>query len=203
MKAIMLTSFVTSNHIETQLKLLLICMECVSGVSQLLHSRFFEIAEECGEYHTALVSPNEDEVIKLSYKQLSKCAQELSEILKDFEVTLNSISMFLRNKVKEDEVVGIFSDGRAEDILGILGILHSKAAFVPIQPSLPLSHNIHILESLQLRICVLPRSLWFKGHQFIDEMSNRGITLVLIDTDLEDNFSFVNSPPSTFKLNLF
>lgn len=72
----------------------------------------------------------------------------------------NQVAHYLQKKgVKPDELVGIFLERSVETLIGILGILKSGGAYVPMEPILPKERLAFILEDTQVSLLITRRHL--------------------------------------------
>jgi len=72
----------------------------------------------------------------------------------------NQIAHYLISKgVKPDDLVGIFLDRSIEMLVGILGILKSGAAYVPMEPILPPERLAFMLEDAQVSVLLTHQEL--------------------------------------------
>lgn len=72
----------------------------------------------------------------------------------------NQVAHYLQNKgVKPDNLIGIFLDRSLNMLVGILGILKSGAAYVPIDPVLPKERIAFMLEDTQVSLILTNRNL--------------------------------------------
>ncbi len=78
----------------------------------------------------------------LSYRQLNKQANRLAALLRNMY------------QVQPNERVGIMMDRSEKLLTGILGILKSGAAYVPIDPAYPPERKIYIAENSRLKVLI-------------------------------------------------
>ena len=99
-------------------------------------------------------------------------SSELPEIYKEssisyFELNIrtNQIASVLTEKgIQRNELVGIVGERSIETLIGILGILKSGAAFVPIDPNFPQKRIDYIVKDSGVKIILIPN--WLdQGHQ--------------------------------------
>ncbi|MCK4259319.1 MAG: amino acid adenylation domain-containing protein [Halanaerobiales bacterium] len=101
---------------------------------------------------------------KLSYQELNKKA--------------NSLARVLRNKgVKPDTVVTIMIDKSVEMVIGILAVLKSGGAYLPIEPSYPKERVEYMLEDSHSKILLSSKELY-------DTVDFDGEVMDLEDQDL-------------------
>ena len=78
----------------------------------------------------------------LSYRQLNEQANRLAALLRT------------RHQVQPNDKVGIMMDRSEKLLTGILGILKSGAAYVPIDPAYPPERKIYIAENSRLKVLI-------------------------------------------------
>ena len=71
----------------------------------------------------------------------------------------NQVARNLREKgVKADSIVGIFVDRSIQMIIGIMGVLKSGGAYLPIDRNLPRSRVEYMLEDSGVEILITARN---------------------------------------------
>lgn len=94
------------------------------------------------EYHAG-VSPENDAVVclenTLSYKALSSKSNQLANLL-------------LEKGIKQGDRVGIYMDKCIELSVAIYGILKVGAAYVPLDPSAPISRLVNIIDDCDIKL---------------------------------------------------
>lgn len=119
----------------------------------------------------------------LSYKELNRCANQLGEHLR------------VAHHCKPDHLIAIMCERSELMMIGLLGILKSGAAYVPIDPSYPKERIEYILNDCGADVLltgkVVPEDLKFNGAVIpIRQFRNGGLeTLSLINTP--DNLCYV------------
>ncbi len=83
---------------------------------------------------------------KLTYKQLNEQANQLARLLQE-------------SKVQADQIVAIMMERSLEMIVGVLGILKSGGAYLPIDPVYPTEHIGYLLEDSQTQIILTSKKL--------------------------------------------
>ncbi|MEM8906742.1 MAG: amino acid adenylation domain-containing protein, partial [Bacteroidota bacterium] len=81
-----------------------------------------------------------------TYAELDQQAQQLARQLQ------------ARYQVKSEELIGLMLQRSAEAIIGILGILKSAAAYVPIDPKHPVERKQWIIKDTAMRLLLINRS---------------------------------------------
>ncbi|VEP17550.1 hypothetical protein H1P_6270012 [Hyella patelloides LEGE 07179] len=102
--------------------------------SPLLHSLFFERVKHQPE-QTAVIAGD----ISLSYQELSDRAIDLGKQLRDLGATPN-------------QLVAVVMEKGWEQVVAVLGILASGAAYLPIDPSLPAERREYLLKQGEVKI---------------------------------------------------
>ena len=85
--------------------------------------------------------------------------------------------------IKEGHMVGIMVDRSIEMIMGILGILKTGSAYVPLNPKAPAARNLYIMEECRVEVLLTVHSIFEKS-----EITFNGKT-VFLDDLLGDFFS--------------
>ncbi|NFG32598.1 hypothetical protein FC788_19990, partial [Clostridium botulinum] len=78
---------------------------------------------------------------KLTYRELNEKANSLGRLLRD-------------KGVKADSIVGIMVERSVEMIVGIMGILKSGGAYLPIDPSYPVERIEYMIEDAKIDILI-------------------------------------------------
>ena len=93
--------------------------------------------------------------------------------------TLESVgTLFTKNGVTCESLVGICVTRSAEMIVGLLGIMKAGGAYVPIDPAYPESRLQYILEDAQIKVLVTQEKLqqkWLYLH------SSTSFVLIVIE----------------------
>ncbi len=101
---------------------------------------------------------------KLTYRELNEKA--------------NSIARVLRDKgAKADSIVGIMVERSIEMIVGIIGILKSGGAYLPIDPYLPKGRILHMIQDSHSNILLTTEEFLedIKFNVEIINLSNRNL----------------------------
>ena len=118
------------------------------------------------------------EGLELSYKELDDRSNQLARYLKE-------------KGIESEGLVGICITRSFEMVIGVLGILKSGAAYVPIKPDFPSSRISHIVEETNCSI-VLTDSLSLASLDLLD------VTKVILDGDTPEYTEYpVTSPDIT------
>ncbi len=103
---------------------------------------------------TAAYYPSDKTVVDLLEEQVEKTPDNVAVVFEDTRLTYcelnewaNRIAHFLRGKydIRPDDRVGLFLERSEQMIAGILGILKSGGAYVPIDPEYPRERIRHII----------------------------------------------------------
>ncbi|MCX2765169.1 AMP-binding protein, partial [Aquimarina muelleri] len=106
--------------------------------------------------NTAVSYPLEKTFVSLFESQVSKTPESTAIVLGDSSMSYqelddrsNQVAHYLRSHgVVRDSMVGICLERSLSMFVGILGILKSGGAYVPIKPDYPVSRIGHILEEI-------------------------------------------------------
>ena len=138
-----------------------------------LHGLFEKAAERFSS-QTALIC-NES---RMTYEELNKAS--------------NRVGRYLRKKgVKPDDIIGITMERSFDMIIGILGILKSGGAYMPVDPDFPEERKKYLVEDSGMRIMLT--------HQKCHYKTNSNIEIIDIDsTDIynedDSNLTLISSP---------
>ncbi|WP_262887579.1 condensation domain-containing protein, partial [Chryseobacterium fistulae] len=105
--------------------------------SATLHELFERQVEKTPD-HIALVYAD----IKLSYSELNERSNQLAHYLLD------------TYKIKPDEFIPLCLERSEDMLIGILGVLKSGGAYVPMDPSYPMDRIEHILGDTKARVVI-------------------------------------------------
>ncbi|EZH74456.1 hypothetical protein ATO12_11855 [Aquimarina atlantica] len=120
--------------------------------------------------------------VALSYEGLELTYQELDD-------RSNQLAHYLQEKgVENDELVGICITRSFEMVIGILGILKSGGAYVPIKPDFPLSRISHIVEDTNCDL-ILTDSLSLSSLDLLD------VTKIILDEDTPEYSGYPTASP--------
>jgi amino acid adenylation domain-containing protein len=100
---------------------------------------------------------------QLTYRELNNRANQLAHYLQKLGV-------------KSDELVGICVERSLEMLVGLLGILKSGCAYVPLDPTYPQERLHFMLQDTQVSVLLTSKSL-------VTELPEYDTQLVLVDTD--------------------
>jgi amino acid adenylation domain-containing protein len=110
---------------------------------------------------TSTKYPNDKTLIELFEAQVKKTPNNIAVIFEDKKLTYkelnekaNQLGYYLRNKykIKPDDLIAIMLDRSEWLLIGILGILKSGAAYVPLDPTNPKDRIEYILEDSKSKL---------------------------------------------------
>jgi len=110
---------------------------------------------------TAIVFENE----KMSYRQLDEKSNQLASYL----LSLN---------VQQEDLIAICLDRSLEMVIGLLGILKSGAAYVPIDPDYPTARIENTIKNTQTKIVISQK-------KYLPFFENQDLQLVVLDKNWE------------------
>jgi len=104
--------------------------------------------------------PKDKTIYKLFEEQVERTPDNIAVVYKNHKLTYkelnekaNSLARSLKEKrVMADSIVGIMAEGSVEMMIGILGILKSGAAYLPIDPKYPADRIDYMLKDSKTRI---------------------------------------------------
>ncbi|SEE15321.1 AMP-binding enzyme C-terminal domain-containing protein [Tenacibaculum sp. MAR_2010_89] len=99
---------------------------------------------------------------------------------KELDQETNQLGYYLESiGVKENDLVGICLDRSENMLIGILGILKAKGAYVPMKPDFPEARIEHIFEDAQCNVILVDE----KGKDAVGELSNKINMVMLSESD--------------------
>ncbi|NOR45017.1 MAG: amino acid adenylation domain-containing protein, partial [Candidatus Delongbacteria bacterium] len=134
--------------------------------------------------------PRDKTIHQLFEEQVAKAPDNVALVFEDKEMTYgelnkrsNQIARLLREKgVMPDTIIGIMVDRSFEMIIGILGILKSGGAYLPIDPTYPEERIKYMLDDSR------SKALLTQNHYYEDSKTKYG--LVVIDLDSESSYDY-------------
>lgn len=138
-----------------------------------LHGLFKKAADRFRS-QTALIY-NES---RMTYEELNKAS--------------NRVGRYLRKKgVRPDDIIGIMMKRSSDMIIGILGILKSGGAYMPVDPDFPEERKQYLIEDSGMRIMLT--------HQKCDFKTDSNIEIICIDSsdvchEDDTDLPFISSP---------
>ncbi|NFG32584.1 hypothetical protein FC788_19860, partial [Clostridium botulinum] len=111
---------------------------------------------------TKVEYPKDKAIQELFEEQVEKTPNNIAVVFEDKKLTYrelnekaNSLARVLRDKgVKADSIVGIMVERSIEMIVGIMGILKSGGAYLPIDPSYPVERIEYMIEDAKIDILI-------------------------------------------------
>lgn len=97
----------------------------------------------------------------LSYAQLDQYSSRLAAYLQELDVAQGSR-------------VGLYLPRSAAQLIAVLGVTKAGASYVPLEPGLPASRLLHIIEDADVELVLLPSKL-------MDTVSLSGVDVLLMD----------------------
>nr|DAB41917.1 TPA_exp: ArzO - NRPS (Cy, A, Ox, PCP) [Fischerella sp. PCC 9339] len=104
--------------------------------NEMLHTLFISQVERCSD-HCAVISPQRT----LTYLELSKLARQVGYKLRQLGASPNNL-------------VAVVMEKGWEQVVGVLGILMSGAAYLPIDPELPTERQKYLLDQGEVKIAL-------------------------------------------------
>ncbi|WP_139487924.1 non-ribosomal peptide synthase/polyketide synthase [Brevibacillus dissolubilis] len=134
-------------------------------------AQLFEEQVEKTPDHTALVLGDQ----QLTYRELNEKSNQLARLLRDKGVQANT-------------VVGIMAERSLGMIVGIMGILKSGAAYLPLDPEAPQDRVRFMLQDCQVNLLLTQQSVIDGGMQL-------GVETIFLDTADVHSYPTDNLPP--------
>ncbi|TBR56739.1 hypothetical protein B4U84_28365 [Westiellopsis prolifica IICB1] len=119
----------------TRQKPLTTCNDTASPISEVLLHTLFAAQVPQHQHQPAVITPNRT----LTYQQLNCLANQLADQLRRLGVQPNTL-------------VAVVMDKGWEQVVAVLGILQSGAAYLPIAPQLPSERQWHLLQAGKVQI---------------------------------------------------
>ncbi|CAN5481691.1 hypothetical protein BH09BAC6_BH09BAC6_06480 [soil metagenome] len=102
---------------------------------------------------------------------------------KELDEKTDQLSAYLVNvhQIKADELIGLIASKTEWMIIGILCILKSGGAFVPVEPSQPTERTQHMLNDAGINVLLLESENmfdfgWFKGSLVVTDIETDGLS---------------------------
>ena len=104
-----------------------------------------------------------EEQVKLTPNNIALVFENQSLTYKELNEKANSLAFYLRNKqVKNNSIVGIMLNRSLEMIIGILAVLKSGGAYIPIDPDYPTDRIEYLLDNSNCSILLTSKDLFKK-----------------------------------------
>ncbi|WP_189457513.1 amino acid adenylation domain-containing protein, partial [Aquimarina muelleri] len=132
-----------------------------------------------------IVYPKETTVLEMFYKQVELTPNNIALVYKntsltyqELDIRTNQLAIYLQEQgILANNFVGICVDRSLEMIIGILGILKSGGAYVPISPDYPEDRIKYILKDTAMRLVL-------SSMDCVASLENQPeVTCVLLDKD--------------------
>ncbi|NIO80385.1 MAG: amino acid adenylation domain-containing protein, partial [Candidatus Aminicenantes bacterium] len=136
---------------------------------------YFEIQVEKNPEKTAVIDAENSQYHHVTYRQLNRQANRLARLL--------------RNKgVEPDTIVGIMMDRSPWLIVGLLGILKSGGAYLPLDPEYPADRLEYMLNDSRAPFLVT-------GEEFLEKLSlSSGPEVIMLEHGGNDDQSWESEP---------
>ncbi len=143
--------------------------------------------------------PKDKTIYKLFEEQVERTPDNIAVVYKNHKLTYkelnekaNSLARSLKEKsVMADSIVGIMAEGSVEMMIGILGILKSGAAYLPIDPKYPADRIDYMLKDSKTRILL-------SDFQPEEKLNSDAELILLKDEELykgdSSNLEIINTP---------
>ncbi|PDY87063.1 non-ribosomal peptide synthetase, partial [Bacillus toyonensis] len=123
--------------------------------------------------------PRNKHINQLFEEQVERTPENIAVVFKDKQLTYrelneksNQLARMLRNKgVNKDAIIGLMTDRSLEMIIGIMGILKSGAAYLPIDPDTPKARIDYMLRDSHAMI-LLTQEKFIKKIEYDLEIIN-------------------------------
>ncbi|MCP5007268.1 MAG: amino acid adenylation domain-containing protein, partial [Planctomycetes bacterium] len=132
----------------------------------------FEAQVEKTPDNIALVFENQ----QLSYRELNRKSNQLAHYLLSLKTDADNGSM-----ITDNCIVGICVERSLEMVIGLLGILKTGSAYVPLDPDYPLSRLQFMLEDSEVPVLLTQSHLLER----LPVTQESGVEVVCLDTEME------------------
>ncbi|MGD2085113.1 MAG: amino acid adenylation domain-containing protein [Candidatus Aminicenantes bacterium] len=130
---------------------------------QVIHELFEEQVKK-NRHHTAVVFSDK----KLTYRELNRRANQLARMLRE-------------KGVKPDNIVGIITHPSLEMIVGLMAILKSGGAYLPVNPNFPAERKKYLVCESTIRWALLQKYLPGENKEILQDLP--GDHIICIDDE--------------------
>ncbi|WP_205625370.1 amino acid adenylation domain-containing protein [Flavobacterium sp. ABG] len=142
---------------------------------------------------TALAYPKDKSLVDLFEEQVKKTPDAIAVVYEGAELSYkelneksNQLGSYLREQgVQADTLVGICVERRLEMLVGILGILKSGGAYVPIDPDYPSDRITYMLQDAGMNLVLSS----IASHKVLAEHTHLKVVLLDKDWDVISGYS--------------
>ncbi|RMZ58228.1 hypothetical protein D1632_11390 [Chryseobacterium nematophagum] len=122
------------------------------------------------------------EDVKLTYKALNERSNQLAHYLLEIY------------KIQSDELIPLCLERSEQMLIGILGVLKSGGAYVPMDPGYPMDRIEHILGDTKARLVIVEENTkdrLYNYKELIDtETKSSNLSIISLDSsEMEDSLS--------------
>ncbi|OXB20714.1 hypothetical protein B0A71_06650, partial [Flavobacterium tructae] len=157
--------------------------EPISNLSMLTQAEEHQLLNVFN--NTAAAYPSDKTIVDLFKEQVKQTPNAVAVVYEDEELTYkeldqrsNQLAHYLREQgVKPDALVGICLERSLEMLIGILGILKSGGAYVPIDPEYPADRIAYMLKDAGIDLVV--------SSQTSCNVINKELSVLCLDKDWE------------------
>ncbi|PEA82337.1 non-ribosomal peptide synthetase [Bacillus pseudomycoides] len=127
-------------------------------------------------------------VIELFEEQVSKtpnqnavCCNDLTLTYRQLNQDSNGLARYIRSfAIKPDTIIGLYVDRSIEMVVGLLGILKSGGAYLPLDPTLPENRISYMVKDSGVNLIVTQ-------GKYVEELKSIGVNSIIT---IEDNVLF-------------
>jgi amino acid adenylation domain-containing protein len=134
----------------------LVGVSCVNSTEQELILKSFNNTDEDIQYKN---------IHDIFFESMNSSLDKLAIVDEDMQLTyseikrhINSFASVLSNNKTEKEIIAILLDRSALYVISLLSVLSVNAAFVPIDPSIPVENKISILKDCSVKRIITSRA---------------------------------------------
>lgn len=184
------TMTVFARHLETTLREMMARPDAKVSELQLLSER--KKRELVFDYNdTACEFPREQTIAQLFEAQVEQTPNSVALVFEEQTLTYRQLNervnqlahMLRRFEVGPGTLVGIYLEHSLEAVIGILGVLKTGAAYVPLDPTHPPPRTAYMLTNAGVSILLTHEAL-------ADRIRDRVSVALCLDSDWESSISF-------------
>jgi len=147
--------------------------------------------------------PKDKSIIEIFEKVVKKSSDNIAIVSEDNQLSYkelnqraNSVGYYLREnfKIKSDTIIPIIANRTAQMIVGVLGILKSKGAYLPIDSSYPKDRIEYILQDSKAKLILTDRANFDSVQEYAKDLDMRVVCIDDISLDNTKNLKIYNSP---------
>ncbi|ETT55846.1 non-ribosomal peptide synthetase [Paenibacillus sp. FSL H7-689] len=163
-----------AEHLMTILKRLKTSLDCPLHQLNMLsqqeeHQLLLEFNDTDREQEETYIHQMFEEQAQRTPDGIAIVKKNSKMTFQELDTKTNQLARLLRSHgAKSETIVGILADASMESIVGLLGVLKSGAAYLPLSPSFPIERTLYMLEDCKAPILLKPSFIQVpKGYKGI------------------------------------